>query len=91
MVITYQCQKFQWLLQAESHTEAVCEERPFSEAETNMSTDPWHENCGLLSFLYISRSKAGFTNLNREYFVITSCFVPTSSGSFHFALFFLSF
>lgn len=88
MVITYQCQKFQQLLQAESHTEEVCEERSFSEAETNMLTDPWHENCGLLSVYILAEVTLFFTNLNREYFVITSCFRPTSSVSFCFILFF---
>lgn len=62
MVITYQCQKFQRLLQAESHTEEVCEERQFSEAETNMRTDPWHENCGLLSFYILTEVRLVLLN-----------------------------
>lgn len=60
MVITYYCQKSQQLLQAESHTEEVCEERPFSEAETNMLTDPWHENCDLLSVYILTEVTLSF-------------------------------
>lgn len=63
MVITYQCQKFQQLLQAENHTEEVCEERQFSEAETNMLSDPWHNNWGLLSFYILAEVRLVFTKL----------------------------
>lgn len=61
MFITSQRQKFQQLLQAESHTEEIYEERQLSEAETNMLTDPWHENCGLLSFYILAEVRRVFT------------------------------